>query len=173
MKYAIFGTLALMSIFLLVAHSSAEVGADIIDKIKLTDADIPADFAYGVLPDRVKRVLKGNPAQLDRAAIRKVIKDMELYPGGDHTTVLAMHAAVIAHKKNPHDDDIVCYIIVYKDMKSAKHEIEKLSALVGANKTRTVMVTRDNCAVFLFVDEEANFHHIQKMAGTITARLKK
>lgn len=173
MKIVIIAFQTLSLLFLVGTASRAELTADAINTIRLTEQDIPQGFAFGTLPDRVRRVLKSNPAFMDRSAIRKVIKDMELYPGGDYTAITAMHVSIIAQRNRMNHDAIVCYIMLYKDGKESNRELEKLKEYVDANKTRSIVITKDNCAVFMFVKDINHFPIAQKLAGIITMRLKK
>jgi hypothetical protein len=70
---------------------------------------------------------------MDRPAIKKLTA--RIYPGGDYNRIRGMHMTIMSRKKNPYGDDIVCYIILYKDASSAKEELKKYPHL--PNTTRT------------------------------------
>ena len=148
-----------------------EDGTSIINKIKLMQEDIPDGYMFGLIPDFAKKVLKQNPWDMDSNAI-KTLTD-KIYPGGDYNQVSAIHVTIIAKKETPHGDDIVCYIIKYKDSKAAKNEISKISEYVGYNQDRAILNVFDNTAVFLHVDDKDDFPIIQKMQETMKERLKK
>ncbi len=153
----------------------ASVGAsqltpDAIDLVKPTDGDIPEGFMYGKVPGVYQKTLKGNPWMMDRAAIKRLAD--KIYPGGDHNRIAAMHVTIIADKKRPFNDDIVCYVILYHNKKVAQEELKKFSAYAGYNGDRTILLNRENLAVFIFVDDIANYHYLQEMARTIEERMK-
>ena len=87
--------------------------ADGKNKIKLLKSDIPDGFIYGSVPEFAKKVLKNNPWEMDKNAIRK-LADM-IYPGGDYSRISGIHVSILAKQERPYGDDIVCYIIYYKD----------------------------------------------------------
>lgn len=148
-----------------------EDGSSLINKIKLIQDDIPEGYMYGLIPEFARKVLKGNPWDMDRNAIRVLTE--KIYPGGDYNQVSSIHVTIIARKDTPHGDDIVCYIIKYKDSNAAKNEISKISEYVGYNSDRAILNVIDNIAVFLHVDDNENFSIIRKMEKTMKERLSR
>ncbi len=149
----------------------ARNGMDIIDKVKLIESDIPKGFMYGKIPSFAKNVLKENPWKMDRKAIMKLAD--KIYPGGDYSKIDGIYVSIIADKKTPHGDDIVCYIIHYTDSASAKGEIKKITDFAGYNGDRVIVQTKNNLAVFLHVDDTKNFHLIEKLNKKFKERLNK
>lgn len=143
---------------------------DIIDKIKLLKNDIPKGFIFGKIPDYAKKVFKRNPWVMDRNAIKKLAT--EIYPGGDYSKISEIHVTIITKKVAPYGDDIVCYIIIYKDSASANAEIKKITKFAEYNKDRVLLNTKNNLAVYLHVDDVNNFHLIQEINQKIKERLK-
>ncbi len=141
-----------------------------IDRVKPMASDIPEGYIYGKIPEPYKKTLKDNPWMMDRAAIRRLAD--KVYPGGDHNKIAAMHLSIIADEKKPFNDDIVCYVILYHNEKAAREEMKKFSEYAGFNADRALLLSRDNLAVFIFVDDIENFHHIQEMARAIGERIK-
>lgn len=140
-----------------------------IEKIKIQKQDIPDGFAYGQIPKFAQRVLKGNPWAFDRPAINRLTE--RIYPGGNSRSIKEIHMSIIARKETPFGDDIVCYIILYKDMSSAKKEISKVSDYVKHNSDRAMYLTQDNLIVFLHADNTDHFSKVRKIADKIQSRL--
>ncbi|MBN2078329.1 MAG: hypothetical protein JW838_05145 [Spirochaetes bacterium] len=141
-----------------------------IDRVRPMAGDIPEGYIYGKIPEPYKKTLKDNPWMMDRAAIKRLAD--KVYPGGDHNRIAAMHVSIIANRLKPFNDDIVCYVILYQNEKAAREEMKKFSEYAGYNRDRALLLGRDNLAVFIFVDDIANYHYIQEMARTIDERLK-
>lgn len=144
-------------------------GSQIIDKIKISDEDIPDGFMYGQIPTFAKQVLLNNPWMMNRTAVNKLTKN--IYPNGDANSVKNMYVSIIAKKEKPYNDDIVCYIIEYNDSTSAKKEIEKLSEFSNFNRDRTIVIPHGKIAVFLIVDDVNNFQYITILKDKLENRL--
>jgi hypothetical protein len=171
MKKAIFSLCILLSFVIITASSAnSQFKTGTIDTIRLTEKDIPDGFMYGKVPEPYKKTLKDNPWTLDKAAIKRLAG--MIYPGGDYSKIDSIHVSIIADKNTPFGDDIVCYVILYKSLKAAQDEIKKATEFAGFNSDRALIVTRDNLAVILFVDDIGNFHYIQELAKTISERIK-
>jgi hypothetical protein len=171
MKKAILSACILLS-FILITESqgSSQLKLNAIDSIKLTTSDIPEGFMYGKVPAPYQSTLKDNPWMMDRAAIKRLAD--KIYPGGDFNKIAGIHVSIIANKKTPFGDDIVCYMILYTNMKAAQDEIKKMSEFVGYNRDRALVLTKDNLAIILFVDDINNYHYIQELAKMIEERMK-
>jgi hypothetical protein len=137
------------------------VDANLIDKLKIADSDIPDGFVYGLIPDFARKTLLSNPWLMDKAAITRLAKN--IYPKGDATAIKNMYMSILAKKERPYNDDIVCYIIVYKDAISGKKEMEKLSDFSKINSDRTIVLQRGTTAIFLIVDDVRNYKYISAL----------
>jgi len=149
---------------------NANYSKDDISKITITEKEIPPGFVIGKLPQKVKDVLKDNPWYFDSEAIKKLTG--HIYPDGDYKKVAAMHMTILADEKRPYRDNLVCWIILYKDSKGAKEEMAKLKRYAGFNSDRSIFIQKDNMAVFMYADDVNEFHYVQDMASEIQAKLK-
>jgi hypothetical protein len=140
-----------------------------IQKIRITDTDLPDGFTYGQIPDFAKKTLLANPWEMDRNAINKLTKN--LYPDGDAGAVKNMHVSIMTKKEHPFGYDLVCYIIIYKDMSAAKKEIEKISNYNRFNSDRTILLTHENLAVFLITQDINNYKYIDEIKAKIEERI--
>jgi hypothetical protein len=171
MKKVIFCLGILLSLVIISASSgNSQFKPGAIDTVRLTEKDIPDGFMYGKVPEPYKKTLKDNPWTMDKAAIKRLAG--MIYPGGDYSKIDSIHVSIMADRNTPFGDDIVCYVILYKNMKAAQDEIKKATDFAGFNGDRTLIVTRDNLAVLLLVDDIGNFHYIQDLAKTISERVK-
>jgi hypothetical protein len=171
MKKAMFSICILLSLILITeTKGSSQLKLNAIDTVKLTSADIPEGFMYGKVPAPYQSTLKDNPWMMDKAAIKRLAD--KIYPGGDFNKIAGMHVSIITNKKKPFGDDIVCYMILYNTMKAAQDEIKKMSEFVGYNRDRALVLTKDNLAIILFVDDINNYHYIQELAKMIEGRMK-
>ncbi len=143
---------------------------NIFNKVKLGSNDIPSGFIVGKVPPGVKKVLKNNPWNMDRPAIRRLSR--HIYPGGDYNKIMGIHMTILANAKQPYGDDIVCYCILFRDEASTRDEVKKLKDFVGFNKDRAIIIEKDNLAVYLHVDSTVDFHHIQNLAEKIKDRIE-
>lgn len=161
----------LISLVMLTAsQGSTQFKFESIDAVKLTGGDIPEGFMYGKIPEPYNKTLKDNPWLMDKAAIKRLAD--KIYPGGDYNKIAGMHVSILANRKTPHGDDIVCYVILYTGMKAAQAEIKKAAEFTDYNRDRAILITKDNLAVIFFVDDVNNFHLIQEMARAVEDRLK-
>jgi hypothetical protein len=171
MKKTICSVCILFFIVIITAsQGSTQFKSETIDLVKLTGGDIPEGFMYGKIPEPYKKTLKDNPWLMDKSAIKRLAD--KVYPGGDYSKISGMHVSILADKKKPYGDDIVCYVILYTGMKAAQDEIKKLAEFTGYNRDRAILITKDNLAVVLFVDDVNDFHYIQDLARTVEERLK-
>ena len=145
------------------------LSSSIIEKIKITEKDIPEGFIYGQIPGFARKVLLNNPWEMNRAAINKLTKD--IYPDGDANAVKSMHVSIITRKVKPYGDDIVCYIMVFNNSASGKKECEKLSQYSRYNSDRTIVVIHENIAVFILVHDVANYKYITEIEKIIEQRI--
>ncbi|HOQ11310.1 MAG: hypothetical protein BWY23_02727 [Spirochaetes bacterium ADurb.Bin218] len=158
-----------MIAFIFIVTSKAMYSSSIIDKIKINKEDIPEGFVYGQIPGFAKNLLKSNPWIFDQEAIQKMTA--RIYPGGEASKVSTIHMTILAKEKNPFRDDIVCYIMLFKDKKAAGEEIAKLSEYVGYNRDRSILMEKENIAIYLFVDDISNFKYIKEISETLQKRL--
>ncbi len=165
-------TTVIISLILAISISSAEAmyKSNIISKVIISQKDIPSGFSFGKIPGFAKKVLKNNPWMLDRSAIRKLAG--RIYPGGDYNKISNIHMTVMANKRNLYGDDIVCYVILFKDNIAAKDEIKKISDFAGYNKDRVILLKKNNMVIYFHVDDTENFHLIRKLAENINIKIQ-
>lgn len=170
-KLVILLFLTAVSVVFLSPLAGAQYTGGIVEKIRLSSGDIPQGFAYGNIPPFAKKILKENPWSMDKSAIRALTS--RIYPGGESARVSAIHVTILARNYTPYGDDIVCYIIVFNDSSEAKAELKKLTDFAGFNSDRVIVLSRENMAVFLHVDDADDFPLIRDMAGKLEERLNK
>ena len=162
------------SIFLTIVCAGISVSAnynkDDISKITITEKDIPSGFVIGKLPEKIKDVIKENPWYFDSEAIKRLTG--HIYPDGDYKKIAAMHMTIIADEKKPYRDNMVCWIILYKDSQSAKIELSKLNRYTGFNSDRCILIQKNNMAVFMYARDVNDFHYVQDVAQEIQAKIK-
>jgi hypothetical protein len=165
--------LLLISIFCLILSNvhAGDYNVDAIDTIKLTDSDIPNGFIYGKIPDFARKTLKNNPWMMDKAAIKRLAK--EIYPGGDFNKIAGIHSTIIANNKKPYNDDIVCYIILFHNSRLAASEMKKINDYIEYNRDRMIEINRDNIVVLMHVDDIRNYPLLKRLASMIENRLKR
>ncbi|MBN1498776.1 MAG: hypothetical protein JW982_01350 [Spirochaetes bacterium] len=147
----------------------ANFNDDVLDKIKINDADIPEGFIYGSIPVFARPVLKMNPWALDRSAIDRLAKN--IYPDGNSQSIKSIHMTILASNAEPYGDDIVCYLILFKSSDGAKTEVKKLTDYVKYNSDRAILLTKNNLAVFIHTDDTANYDLIADLSGKIQIRM--
>lgn len=150
-------------------HDFADGASRDFDKIRITVGDLPEGFIYGKVPAFARKVLKDNPWKFDKNAIRKLAG--QIYPGGDHTRIAEIHVTIMTGKETPFGDDMVCYIIQYKDARSARLEIKKIMEFAGFNKDRVILMVREEMVVYMHADDVKNFPLLKKIAKIIEERL--
>ncbi|TAL36640.1 MAG: hypothetical protein EPN93_07390 [Spirochaetes bacterium] len=150
--------------------AGAEYKSEVIDSIKITGADIPSGFQFGTVPAFARNVLKDNPWKMDKGAIKKLAP--QIYPSGDPGVIADMYVAILARTSQPTGDDIVCYIILYTSASTARDEVKKLTSFSEVNRDRTIVITNDNMAVYLLVDDTENLPLIRDLATRIREKLK-
>jgi len=167
-----FLTISILLFMILITEvkGSSQFKSDTIDAVKLTLGDIPEGFMFGTVPGPYRKTLKENPWTMDKAAIKRIAD--KVYPGGDYSRISDMHVSIIANKKTPLGDDIVCYVILFTTMKAANDEIKKMTEFTGYNRDRVLLLTKDNLAIIMFVDDIENYHYIQDLAKLLGERLK-
>lgn len=158
-----------LSICFFLSSSAAMYSNSVIEIVKLNDSDIPAGYRYGIIPEFAKNMLKNNPWDLDQNAMSRFAS--RIYPGADSRSMAHVHMTIIASEKNPYDDDIVCYVFLYKDKKSAEQEIAKLTEFVGYNSDRGIVLSKENLAVYLLVDHIKEYKHIDMISRNIQKRI--
>ncbi len=148
----------------------SEYGVDVFEKVRLMEQDIPEGYIFGKIPPFARKVLKGNPWMMDSQAIQRLTK--MIYPDGNYAMIKSIHVTILADKKTPFGDDIVCYIILYHNSHTAKDEIKKIAQYVDFNSDRAVLIMKMNLVVFFHVDAVKDFHHIKGYAQKIESVLK-
>jgi len=164
-------TISLITIVTVLIGSTANMySSSIIEKIKPTSEELPAGYMFGQVPEFAKSLLKANPWNLDQPAIKKLAN--RIYPGGEYSKISDLHMTIITSTKNPYGDDIVCYIFIFRNEKSAQEELIKLNEHVGYNRDRAIVIEKKNLAVYLCVDSVRDYEYIQAMSETIKKRLE-
>lgn len=153
-----------------ISSTTAMYSSSVIEKIKPTIEEIPAGYMFGQVPEFAQSLLKANPWTLDQAAIKKLTN--RIYPGGEYTKVSDLHMTIITNKKNPYGDDIVCYIFIFKNEKSAQEELIKLNEHVGYNSDRSILIEKKNLAVYFCVDSVKDYEYIKTLSESIKKRLE-
>ncbi len=163
----------LVTVFIIISGSfilqdsiSASYKANVFRKLKLS---IPKGFMYGRIPRAYKKWIVANPAKLPRRTVRRLAG--KIYPGGSYRRIAHVHMAVITKKKTPYGDDIVCYYILFRDKYSAKKEFKKLNDYVKYNSDRALVITKNNMAIYLHVDDVYNFHLIKSISKQLQTQL--
>ncbi len=160
----------IFTVMILTASAMGLYKKNSIEKLIITQNDIPQGFVIGKIPRGAEMVFKGNPWYLDQPAIQKLAG--RIYPGGDYHRINSIHVTILADQQRPYNDNIVCYVILYRDASGARDEIKKLNDYVGFNNDRAILIPRDNLAVFLLVDDVKDYHLIKAMSETIETRIK-
>ncbi|HQO39803.1 MAG TPA: hypothetical protein PK986_04975 [Spirochaetota bacterium] len=159
----------LFSAFFYINSSSAVSDVEVVNTIRLAETDIPEGYRYGIIPDFAAGLLKSNPWMLDPAAKKKLAH--RIYPGAEYTRISSLHMTILATDTNPYGDDIVCYIFMFNDEKSAKDEIIKLNEYCGYNSDRSIVLEKNNIAVFLLVDSTKDYPHIRTISESMRNKL--
>lgn len=169
-KSTLLVTIFSMVFFIFAGNPSLMYSSSVIDKIKPTADEIPEGYMFGQIPKFAQNVLKSNPWNLDHAAIKKLAN--RIYPGGNSDRISEIHMTIMAEKKNPYRDDIVCYILLFKDNKSAVEEINKLNEYANYNNDRAVVIEKNNIAVFIFTDKLKNYEYVKKISASIKKKIE-
>jgi hypothetical protein len=148
---------------------TASFGSDVVEKLRPASSEVPEGFMMGKIPSFAKKVFKDNPWYLDRDSIKRLVPNM--YPGGNASKVKAVHMTIMADRRNPYGDDIVCYVILFNDKNAADAEVKKLETYIDYNSDRAIVVRKNNIAVFLHVDDTDNLYIIRDMATRMERKL--
>src|SRR6056297_2379688 len=151
--------------------SSVLFSDDLIEKIKLNNDEIPEGFILGKIPGFAQKVFANNPCYVNDRGI-KVIAD-KIYPGGYAGNLKTIHVTILAGSHTPYGDDMVCYIMVFKDDNAAKKELKKLKEYSDSNRDRTMLIIKDTLAVFIHADDTEHYRYIESIGNKIRARLQK
>ncbi len=168
-KYIVLSLMIFSAVLFIFPLAGAEYRGEIFEKLRFSPDDIPQGFIYGTIPPFAKKVLKDNPWKMDKSAIKTLAS--KIYPGGDSNKIADIYVTILARSEHPYGDDMVCYIIIYHDIKSAADEIRKLSDFVKYNNDRAIVISRENMAVFLHVDDVNDFSLLGRMAVKIEDRI--
>ena len=150
--------------------ASANYSKDDMLKVMITEKDIPAGFIIGKLPEKAKEVLKDNPWYFDNAAIKRLAGN--IYPDGDYKKIAAIHMTILADEKKPYKDNMVCWVILYKDGKTTKEELAKLRRYADFNNDKSILIHKNNMVIFMYSNDADEFHYVQDIAAEIQAKIK-
>lgn len=156
-------------IFIFIASTKAMYSSSVIDKVKPGNTDIPSGFVIGQIPGFAKNLLKSNPWNFDHDAIRKMTG--RIYPGGEYTKISDIHMTILAKQRNPYGDDIVCYVMLFRDKNSAIEELSKLNEYVKNNSDRSILLEKENLAVYLCVDNVEDYPHIKTISENLQKKI--
>jgi hypothetical protein len=148
--------------------NTAEINS-IVEELSIKSDDIPKGFVIGKIPTGAKTVFKSNPGFLDKNAIDKVTR--EIYPNGDKNKVSQIHVTILAKTENIYNDDLVCYIIFYKNNLFAKEEMNKFKEYFKYNNDRTILLSADNIAIFILSNDFENFDYVKELGSKMQSRL--
>lgn len=140
-----------------------------VDRIRITASDVPTGFTMAQIPSFAREVFRDNPCYLDTKGIKRIAKHM--YPNGDYNAISSIHSTIMAKQGRPFGDDIVCYIIVYRNEKAAQKEIKKLTEYVEFNNQRAAVAAKNNLAVFIHADDVANMPAVMQLKRVLEERL--
>ncbi len=162
--------IVLFAICFLIGDSFSMSKSSVLEKLKITSAEIPPGYTMGKIPPFAQKVLKNNPWELDSHAMSKLVH--RIYPDGNKQNIAKVYMTILANKKNDYGDDIVCYTFIFKDAKRAKAEMKKLRKFVKVNNDRSILIEKNLIAVYLIVDRPEDFHLIEKISKHIKEKLK-
>jgi hypothetical protein len=140
-----------------------------IERIRITASDVPSGFMMAQIPSFARDVFRDNPCFLDSKGIKRIAK--HLYPNGDYNAIASIHSTIMAKQDKPFGDDIVCYIITYRNEKAAQKEIKKLTEYVEFNNQRAVVTAKNNLAVFIHSDDTANMGAVMQLKRMMEERI--
>jgi hypothetical protein len=140
-----------------------------IERIRITASDVPSGFMMAQIPSFARDVFRDNPCFLDAKSIKRIAK--HLYPNGDYNAISSIHSTIMAKQEKPFGDDIVCYIIMYRNEKAAQKEIKKLTEYVEFNNQRAVVTAKNNLAVFIHSDDTANMSAVMQLKRMMEERI--
>ncbi|MCX7678533.1 MAG: hypothetical protein N2316_04880 [Spirochaetes bacterium] len=169
MKKIIISSIIVALSFSSYSYTRDYTSADV-DKIRITHRDLPNGFRMAQIPAFARDVFRENPCFLDTNGIKRIAK--HLYPNGDFNTISAIHSTIIAKEGKPFGDDLVCYIIVYRNAKVAQKELKKLTEYVEFNNQRATVTVKNNLAVFIHSDDVINMPLVMQLKRIIDERLE-
>ncbi|MCL1864516.1 MAG: hypothetical protein FWF73_01745 [Spirochaetes bacterium] len=169
-KNSLRGIVIFISMILFIGNTTSMYSSDIIEKIKITVDEIPDGYMFGQVPEFAKGILKNNPWNFDKDAIKKFTD--RIYPGADYRNISEIHMTIIASKNKPLGNDIGCYIMIYKNGKAAKDELKKLNEFIKYNSDRGIIIEKNNIAVYLYINDVKNYDHIKRLSEIIKKKLE-
>lgn len=137
--------------------------------LAISHHDVPQGFVFGEIPRFAQKVFPKNPCVVNGEGIR-FLSD-KVYPEGSAGNIKSIYAAIMAEESRPYGDDLVCYVIMFKDNRSADAEIKKIQDFFQYNKDRIVFFHKDTVAVLLFADNINNYKYIAELGEKLRARL--
>jgi hypothetical protein len=82
-----------------------------------------------------------------------------------------MYVAIMSESSRPFGDDIVCYVLMFKDQTSASSEIKKIQEFYQYNKDRIVLIIKGQIAIMLFADDINNYKYIAELGNKLSSKL--
>ena len=169
-KNSIKGILVIIIAAFLIGAATSMYNADTIEKIKITIDEVPDGFMFGQVPEYAQGLLKGNPWKFDQDALKRFTG--RIYDGADYNNVSDIHMTIIAKKDKPTGNAIGCYIIIYKNAKSANDEFKKLGEFVRYSTDRAIVIEKNNLAVYLYANDVKNYDLIKRLSEIVKKKLE-
>jgi hypothetical protein len=137
--------------------------------LRISSEDIPAGFMFGKIPQFAKKVFPENPCIVSTEGIQFLAG--KLYPEGNPYNIKNMYVAIMSESSRPFGDDIVCYVLMFKDQTSASSEIKKIQEFYQYNKDRIVLIIKGQIAIMLFADDINNYKYIAELGNKLSSKL--
>lgn len=153
------------------APVKGEFPASIVDSLRLEQKDIPEGYMFGLIPNGLKGTLQSNPWRFNQSAINRLTP--HIYPGGDPTKIDTIHFSIVTRKEAPYDDEIVCYLLVFKTKGAADKEMSKIKEFGEMNKDRVFFSIHENIVLLMHVDDTEDYSLMRSLAETIEGRFPK
>ena len=84
-KTAAITSTLLLFIAAISAFGSIDYDTTVIEKIKISNTEIPEGFMLGKIPGYAKKIFQANPWMMDTASIKKL--SSRIYPGGNYNKI--------------------------------------------------------------------------------------
>ncbi len=138
-------------------------------RLAIAPEDVPQGFVFGKIPNFAKKIFSSNPCIVNQEGIRFLAS--KLYPDGNAANIKGMYVAIMATEAKPYGDDLMYYVLIFKDSKAASVEIKKLEEFYQYNKDRLLLITKDTIALLLFADDVDNYKYVAALGEKLQARL--
>ena len=137
--------------------------------LRISAEDIPAGFVFGKIPQFAKKIFPENPCIVTTEGIQFLAN--KLYPDGNPYNIKNMYVAIMSESTKPFGDDLVCYVLMFKDQPSASTEIKKIQEFHQYNKDRIVLIIKRQIAIMLFADDINNYKYVAELGNKLSSKL--